>query len=109
LDHRRGDRRLGAEGAQYLADADPLAIMAGEVDRRQFDLALRHSQMLRCVLLAAHLDRDLFHTAIGVLDVDDELRARLPVQTQPDQCDPFVAFAHNQDALVVETDLRRLF
>src|SRR5512134_3388328 len=84
-----------------------LARVAREVLCGEVHLARRNLEVLRAVRLGYDLNLEALVPAAGVLGLQPHFRARLQVQCEADDCDPFVAFAHHEHALAREAYTRR--
>jgi hypothetical protein len=56
-----------------------------------------------------HLDLELLAPAVGVIDLEAQLRARLGGERDADKRDPSLAFARDEHRIVAQAHARRLF
>src|SRR5687767_616937 len=108
LEHGERSRRRIAEGAEQRLEVRALALVAREVFSGEVDLARRHLEMLASVRLRLHFDLELLAPAVGMVGLQAQLRARLRGESDADEGDPRLAFAHHEHGIVAEPHARRL-
>src|SRR5215510_16113663 len=86
----------------------PLALVAGEIRRRELDLALWYLQVLGGVLLGRDRDLEPLAPAVGYFHFHPHLRPGLRRERDADERDPAVVFPHDEHAVAPEPRARRL-
>src|SRR5262245_63991126 len=86
----------------------PLALVAGEIRRRELDLALWYLQVLGRILLRRDDDREALLLPGAELRRHLQFRPRLRSERDADERDPAVVFPHDEHAVAAEPRARRL-